>query len=569
MQREKVDLIIKNAMVFNSYFKKFYKKDVAIKEGKFYYLGDVLKELYSDNEIDATGKYLIPGLIDIHMHIESSMLTPHAFAMHLAKCAVTTVVTEPHELANVAGVKGIIDMMEAGKNSPVDMFYAIPSCVPAARSDLETTGGVILASDMMEMYKHPMAVCVGEVMNYRSIIEEGDNSEITKFLKELKKIDKHFPVEGHCPSLVDLDLAKFLFLGINSDHTEHTMEETKQRFENGMFMQIQDKMLTKEVIDYIMENNLYEHFSFVTDDCMADTFLHEGHLNILVKDAIKLGMSPENAIYCASFTPARRMNFTDRGAVAPGKIADFVLLDDLNEFIIDKVYKDGKIVNNMNEDIGQTFSSEYYNTVKLDKVTEDTFKIKIDTNKETVTVRVIEVSDTTTRTLEKHVEMPVENGYLKWENSGCMLTCVFDRYTSSGRIGFGFITGDSHKNGAIATTYAHDNHNLLVAGANTLDMMVAANRVIELQGAYLTAENGEITAELPLSVGGILSDKSVEFTGLALEKVRAEMHRLGYKHYNPIMSFGVLPLSVSPAIKITDMGIIDVVNTKVLPLIVE
>ncbi len=568
MQKEKVDLIIKNAKVFNSYLKKFLENDISIKNGKFYYISKNINELESDNIIDAKGKYIIPGLIDIHMHVESSMITPNAFATRAAKCGVTTLVAEPHEIANVVGTKGILDMIKASENSPIDIFYGIPSCVPAARSDLETTGAAILSSDMMEIYNNPLVICVGEIMNYSTIIKENDNSEIRKFLKELKKIDKHFPIEGHCPQLVDLDLAKFLYLGINSDHTEHDMNGTIQRFENGMFMQLQDKMVTKEVIDYIINNNLYEHFSFVTDDCVADTFLSKGHLNLIVNKAIKLGMKIEDAVYCATFTPARRMNLTDRGAIAPGKLADFILLDELEDLKINTVYKKGELVSFL-EDKGQKFDKEYYKTVNLEKINADVFKIKIDTDKSSVKVRVIDITSETIRTKEKIMEMPVENGVLKWENTGCMLTAVFDRYTGSKRVGLGFITGDCHKKGAVAATYAHDNHNLVVAGANAQDMVLAVNRVIELQGGYLTSENNEITSELALPIAGILSDKSLEYTGTTLAKVRKEMQRLGYNHHNPIMSFGVLALSVSPALKITDMGLIDVAKSEIVSLIVE
>ncbi len=568
MQKEKVDLIIKNAKVYNSYLKKFLENDVSIKNGRFYYINKDISELESDNIIDAKNKYIIPGLIDIHMHVESSMITPYAFAVRAAKCGVTTLVAEPHEIANVVGTKGILDMIKASENSPIDIFYGIPSCVPAARSDLETTGAKILAEDMMEIYKNPKVICVGEIMNYNAIIKEDDNSEISKFLKELKKIDKHFPIEGHCPQLVDLDLAKFLYLGINSDHTEHDMNGTIQRFENGMFMQLQDKMVTKEVIDYIIKNNLYEHFSFVTDDCVADTFLSKGHLNLIVNKAINLGMKIEDAIYCASFTPARRMNLTDRGAIAPGKLADFVILDELEDLKINTVYKEGKLVSDF-EDKGQIFDKDYYKTVNLEKINKDVFTLKVDTNKKSVRVRVIDITSETIRTKEKIIEMPVENKILKWENSGCMLTAVFDRYTGSKRVGFGFITGDCHKKGAIAATYAHDNHNLVVSGANVDDIVLAANRIIELQGGYLTSENNKITAELQLPIAGILSDKSLEYTGTTLKKVREEMQNLGYNHHNPIMSFGVLALSVSPALKITDMGLIDVAKAEIVSLIIE
>ena len=248
---EQVHLLIKNAKVFNSYLKKFISANVAVKEGKFYYIDRKQDtDFQADNVIDAKGSYMIPGLTDIHMHIESSMTTPGFFGKCAGENGVTTVVSEPHEMANVKGIRGILEMISAAKDAPIDIFYGIPSSVPSTSEKLETTGGVIDCSAMKHLLEEKDVVCVGEIMNYRQIIREND-LEISRFLEYLRKEHPGYVIEGHCPSLLDLDLAKFLYLGINGDHTEHTLEEVKQRIENGMFFEIQDKMLKPEILEYI------------------------------------------------------------------------------------------------------------------------------------------------------------------------------------------------------------------------------------------------------------------------------------------------------------------------------
>ena len=312
---EKVSLLVKHAKVFNSYLKKFEEADVAVKGERFYYIDRKREFAFEAAEVlDAQGKYMIPGFMDIHMHIESSMMTPLAMADCLAANGVTTIVSEPHEMANVKGVRGVEEMIRAGKNAPIDIYYGIPSSVPSTSEEFETTGGVIDFPAMKGLLRYREVACVGEVMNYRQVIRE-NHLEISKFLDYVRENRPELPVEGHCPSLKDLELARFLYLGIDADHTEHDLEEVKQRLENGMFFEIQDKMLKPEILAYIRENNLYEYCAFVTDDTMADSLMEEGHLNAVVKKAVALGFPLEQAVYCATYTPARRMHLTNRGAI--------------------------------------------------------------------------------------------------------------------------------------------------------------------------------------------------------------------------------------------------------------
>lgn len=570
----KVDLLVKNVKVFNSYLKKFKDGNVAILNNKFLYIDNNKNiEFEASSTIDGKNQYMIPGFIDIHMHIESSMITPAPFCHHLSKNGVTTIVAEPHEIANVFGKKGIEAMIAAENSINTSIFYGIPSSVPSTSPDLETTGAILDFEEMKNLTSNPKVICIGEIMNYRKVIV--DNSlDICKFIEYVKKNKPQYAIEGHCPKLLDLDLAKFLYLGINGDHTEHTFEEFVQRFENGMFMELQAKSISSELINYIKENNLYEHFAFVTDDTMPDTFLHKGHLNVVIKKAIQAGINIENAIYCATFTPARRMNLHDRGVIAPGKKADFLLIDNLKNLHITQTFIDGKEVYNINSEAkyiptDYKFPEEFYQSVRVEKINEDIFQIPVNNKENEVNCRIIKVIDGSTRTTEIIEKLNVKNGYLDWENSLYMLITVFERHGKNGNIGFGLVTRDCIKNGAIATTYAHDHHNLMVIGKNIKDMTKAINRIIELQGGICCVENEEILAEVPLPVAGILSEKTVQELGKEVEILREKMSQLGYKHYNPIMSLCTLSLPVSPALKITDKGLIDVNQGKIVNLIID
>lgn len=570
---ESVSLLIKNAKVFNTYLKKFISADVSVKDGRFYYIDRKRDtDFQTEAVLDAGGMYMIPGLVDIHMHIESSMMTPEPFGNCVAAYGVTTIVSEPHEMANVKGTRGVLEMISAAKNAPIDIFYGIPSSVPSTSERLETTGGIIDCNAMKHLLNEEDVVCVGEIMNYRQIIREND-LEITKFLDYLRQERPGYVIEGHCPSLLELDLARFLYLGIDGDHTEHTLEEVKQRIENGMFFEIQDKMLLPEVLDYIRENQLYEYCGFVTDDTMADVLYEKGQLNYVVQKAVESGFPVEMAVYCATYTPARRMHLYDRGVIAPGKLADFVLLADPAVLAPVYVYKNGVQIfcekNRSEVSSSYRFPEDFYQSVCLPPVTIEDFRVTVDTDKDEVTVRAIEVHPDRTQTTEKLVTMPVRDHLLDWKDSGCLLAMVLERHGKNGNIGYGFITGACLNKGTAATTYFHDHHNLFVAGDNPEDMLFAVRRIQELQGGFLTVRGGKILAELALPVCGILSERGVKDTALKLKGIRESLAGLGYRHSSPIMSLGTLGLPVSPALKLTDRGLVDVKQSAVVPLIVE
>lgn len=559
-----MSLLVKNAQVFNVYLKRFRPANVWISEGKFHYIDPSRTFAAEAAEVlDAGGRYMIPGLIDIHMHIESSMLSPMAYSRRAAQCGVTTIVSEPHEIANVKGLRGVEAMIAGGEASPIDMFFGIPSSVPSTCEALETTGGTIRMEEMKRLLENPKVVCVGEIMNYRQIIREND-LEISRFLDWLAQARPGFAVEGHCPSLVDEELAEFLYLGIDADHTEHTLEEFRQRIENGMFMELQAKMLLPEILQYIKDENVFSRCGFVTDDTMADRLISEGGVNAVAAKAVAAGFPLEEAVCCATFNNAQRMRLYDRGAIAPGRLADFILLSDPASFRPEIVCKEGRRIYDAAApqvpaaSRPSPFPEDFYRTVQVSPVTAETFRLPAPEGASRVEVRVIEVSSAATQTRERRMTLPVRDGRIDWRAGDCALAAVLERHGKSGTVSFGLVTGTGLHSGAVATTYFHDHHNLFVLGRDPADMAAAVNRLRELQGGILTVLNGELTAQLPLPVCGLLSEESAERVGADLHGVRESLHSLGYTHRSPIMSLCTLGLPVSPALKLTDKGLVDV-----------
>jgi len=566
----KVDLLIENVHIFNSYFKKFISGHAAVLDGRFLYIGPKGAESFDAAErLDGQGRYMIPGLIDIHLHIESTMVTPQAFSNGLIRNGVTTIVPEPHEMANVFGLEGIKEMIAASKECVADMFYALPSSVPA--TSMETTGGAIEIEDMDELLRTERIICLGEIMNYVDVITDPD-CKTNRILNHMRQHHPQLIIEGHCPKLLDLDLHRVIYSGVDSDHTHQTVEGMEARIAAGMFLEIQEKSMTDEVMKYLISQDVAEHFCFVTDDVMPDSFERRGHLNQIVRKAVEMGMDPVKAIYAATFTPARRMRMYDRGAIAPGKIADFVLVSDLEKLTIEHVYKNGKGVYSAGESYAAasssyTFPSHFYSSVKLDELEAEAFDVQVEAEDGTHKCRVMMVKNGSTFTEEHIGEAEIKNGRLQWQESGFGLIATFERYGKGGSRGYGLIGGDTIQRGAIATTYSHDNHNLLVVGHDPADMQLAANLVIRNQGGFAVVHEGQVLANLQLPVGGILTEAPLEQAAEEVQRLTDAMRSLGYNHYNPIMSISTHSLPVSPALKITDFGLIDVNKGKVVSLL--
>ena len=553
-----IDLLIINASVFNSFLKTFEKQNVSVKDGKFFFISDEdLHYLNPKEVLDAQGKYLIPGLIDIHMHIESSMVPPASFSPTALSHGVTTIVADSHEIANVFGVAGITAFME--QETEMDIFYAIPSSVPSTTMDRETTGGIIGVTEVRELLEHPKVIALGEAMNFKGITTEPD-SLIRQILRETQVLKPFMPLEGHIPRVSGEDLAKFMFVGLTADHTHQSPDSILEKAKNGIFLEFQKKSITPENMAVINHYNLYEHMALITDDIMVDDFV-TGHLDANVRLAIAAGLPAEEAIYTATYTPARRMGFQDRGAIMTGYQADFILLDDVPSFKIATVYKNGKQVSTAHPDM--YFPESFYQSVQCRPLTEADLSFKVE---KAMTCNVIAIQKVGTFT--EHVQRTVaeKDGFLDWENSGLALIVVMERYGKNGNIGYGFVENALNEKGAIATTWAHDHHNVMIMGTSIADILAAQHAVLEMQGGYVVSVDGVITASCPLPIGGILSDEPVPVLGKKLGEVRREMQRLGYKNTNEIMSFSTLSLPVSPKLKITDFGMMDVHTHELIPL---
>lgn len=553
----KMDLIIKNAYVFQTFRQCFEKRDIAILGDKFYYIAPEIG--YDAVQIlDYTGKYIIPGFIDIHMHIESSMTFPIEFSKTVLPYGTTTVVADAHEMANVFGIEGIESFMK--QDTVLDVYYAIPSSVPSTNEEMETSGGAIEKKDVLELIASDKIICLGEVMNYKALIAEQE-TKIKEMISICKSHNKNFRIEGHCPRLSHEDTAKFVFAGVDSDHTQQTAKSLLEKVDMGMFVELQRKSLSKEVIETIEKYHLYECIALVTDDTMPDDLL-KGQLNMVIKQAVALGMPLEKAIYIATHTPARRMELSDRGAIVPGKKADFIILDDLSRLNITEVYKNGKKYKNpctLNQAAyDQLFSKQFYRSIHCKHAVEQDFEIIAEKNCSTVLAKVIQIADFGTFTQKVERELKVKDGKVLWKEAGLSLITIFERYGKTNHISHGFVENAFTKDGAVATTWSHDSHNLLVIGNCIKDMIKVQNHIVDIQGGYSVSIGEKITASASLRVGGIISDGPIEDVAKQIKKVRNDIEQLGYKNNNVIMSIATLSLLVSPELKMSDKGLFNV-----------
>lgn len=562
-----VDLIIKNAHVFNVYLRKFLDLQVSIKNGKFYWINKELPNLKAKKVIDLQGKYLIPGFVDAHMHIDSSMTTPKIMGETILKYGTTTIIADDHEVTNVAGIKGLKEFIN--EDSPIDIFFGIPSSVPSTNPEMETTGGKIGVAEVKELLKDPRFICLGEVMNFKDMTSDKDTL-IKNIINTCHKIRPTMPIEGHTPAYNGEDLAKILYAGVSTDHTQQTKKLVDEKLRNGMFVEVQLKSMHSDVINTIINNKYFEHVALVTDDSMPDTLL-EGHLNLLVKKAIKMGMRPEDAIYISTYTPARHMGLWDRGAIAPGRVADFSVLDNLKELSIIDVYKNGRSEN----EIVKTVSKDDYlpesliNTVKAYKLNKQDLLLKTDLIENgTITANVIQINPVGTFTNHIQKKLAVHNGIVAWKSADLALIIVQERFgLNKGRFSLGLIDRGITGDGAVGATWAHDHHNLMVMGTNLDGILNIQHKLINQNGGYMVAKGNEIIANAPLPIGGVVSNQPIKILGEQVGNIRKNLVELGYKNTNEIMSFSTLSLLVSPNLKISDKGLFEVKSQRKVPLL--
>lgn len=570
MDGRQVDLVIQGAWVYMTFRRCFEKRDVAVSGALISEVApEIVTEASAAEIVDGRGKYLIPGLVDIHMHIESSMTYPEEFSRLALLHGTTTVVADAHEIANVFGLEGT-KAFERQKTE-MDIFYAIPSSVPSTSSELETSGGEIGEAEVEQMLADDRVLCLGEVMNFKSLVAGpettgGGKTRIQRLIAMCReRRGRDIRIEGHCPKISGSDLNRFIYAGVDADHTQQTAESVLEKTDLGMFLELQLKSLTPSVAAAVREHGIYDNIALITDDTMPDQLMG-GQLNRVVRAAVQAGIPVEQAIYCATWTPARRMHLDDRGMIGPGKLADLVLLDDLESFRPVSVFKSGKRVQ-PGAWRQPEFPEHFYHSVKCRKAGTEDFVLRTDREQTEVTANVIQIGTFGTATKQVKRRIPVKDGVICWQAAGLCLAVLFERHGKNGNIACGLVEGAFQKPGAAAASWSHDSHNLLVLGNSPQDMVLAQNRVIELQGAYVAASGGRILAEVRLDVGGIISSRPVEELAEELGRVRMAMQELGYVNNNEIMSMATLTLPVSPELKLTDYGLLDVKSQQQVELI--
>ncbi len=553
-------MVLKNAEVFHVYTGEFILCDIAIADGYIAGTGSY----FGIEEIDMQGRYITPGFIDAHVHIESSMLTPYQFAKAALPCGVTTIVTDPHEIANVCGAKGIQYMLDATEQLPLNVYFMLPSCVPA--TNFEDSGAVLLAEDLEPFMEHPRVLGLAEVMNAPGVLQQDEN-----VMAKLEMAGKG-RIDGHAPGLTSSQLMGYAAAGITTDHECITKEQALDRLRAGIKVMLREGTAAKNMRSLLPTVNpdTAPYFMFCADDKIPAELLDSGYINYMVKTAIEEGVSVANALQIATINAARHYGIKDAGAILPGRRADLLVFDNLDEWKPRQVYKDGRLA----VDNGQLLqegrncdSSSLEHTVNLAPVTVESFRLPLKTEMANVIGLVPYQIVTNKAALSvKRVDgcavSDVENDILK--------LAVLERHHATGNIGLGLVKGFGLKRGALASTVGHDSHNLIVIGTNDEDMLAAVQELQRIGGGICIAEDGQIRGALPLPVGGLMTNEPA----LMVAKQQAEMIALAREmgvpeFYSPFLTLAFLSLPVIPSLKLTDRGLVDVDSFKFIPLEVK
>ncbi len=555
------DLVLKNASVVNIFSNEIKTEDVGICGNRIAGIG----RYSGDKEIDLREKYLCPGFIEGHIHIESSMLAPHRFAEAVVPKGTTTVICDPHEIANVLGLEGVRYMVACAEGTPLDIFAMVPSCVPATH--LETSGATLTSKDIAHLLEQPGVVGLGEMMNFPGTIY-GDGDVLMKLGEALAR---DMVIDGHAPGVAGKELQAYCAAGISSDHECTTIEEAREKLRAGMYIFIREGSTAKnlEALLPLVTPATCHRFLLVSDDRHPDDLISQGHLDAILRQAVALGLDAIHALRMVTINPAERFNLTMRGAIAPGYLADLVVLSDLTNFRIEQVYKKGHLVSEQERPIKPkpagicTDNNRLMQSVHIDWQKVD-FRIPAHGRKKKI--RVIDCMEDQIVTSMSEIEPTVADGYAIADPTRDLLKIsVIERHHASGNMTNGFVRGFGFTNGAIASTVAHDSHNLIVVGTDD-DLMLAAARLVADNDGGLSLVCGEDNLVLPLPIAGLMSDQPSAVVADRLASINMMARRMGVKIANPFMLLSFLALPVIPTLKITDKGLVDVTKFAFTPL---
>jgi adenine deaminase len=548
------DLVLRNAQLVNVCSGECYAADVALADGLIIGVSAAGAGYTGREEHDIAGRWLAPGLIDGHMHIESTMLILSEFARLVVPRGITTVVLDPHEFANVMGVEGIRYVLASGQHLPLSTYVTLSSCVPA--SAFESPYRVLMAEDLLPFLEEERVLGLAEMMNMPGVLQ-GDEQVLAKILAARQR---GLVVDGHAPGLSELNLNAYATAGVMSDHECTTLEEARQRIRLGMWLMIREGSAARNLdalLPLVQELHPPRVF-FVTDDRDPLDLTTRGHIDSMVRRAIERGLDPVEAIRLASYNTAQYFRLTNRGAIVPGAVADLVVLSDLKTFQVETVYKDGRPVASGGQLLGETPVTTFpgvTDTIRLGEISLS--DLRMPGRPGPVEIVGIEPGQITTRHLRE--QAPLHNGEIVADPGRDLLKLVvIERHHASGRVGLGLVRGLGLRRGALASSVAHDAHNLVIAGASDADILQAARVLQEMGGGFACVADGEVHARVPLPLAGLVSPLPAGELVAQLLALDSAAAALGCMLEHPCMTLSFLSLSVIPALKLTDQGLVDV-----------
>ncbi len=552
------DIVLRNCKVIHVFSGEIEENNVALLDGYIAGIG----QYEGEESIDLRGRYLSPGLIDGHIHIESSMLTPPQFAAAVVPHGTTVVICDPHEIANVCGRTGIDYML---RNSfPLAVYAMAPSCVPA--TSMETSGSSLSAEDIEALLTHPRILGLAEMMNFPGTVAAAP--EVIEKIMTARR--QGLLIDGHAPGLAGKDLQAYIAAGISSDHECTTLEEAREKLRYGMAIFIREGTTARnlEALLPLLSGKGTHNCLLVTDDRHADDLMETGHLDHILRKAVRLGADPMTALQMVTLNPARHFALRQCGAIAPGYQADLVVFDDLEQFRVQQVFIKGQCVaENGTMNVPTRTNQETLDPAITSSVNIAPENIDLSIKDQGGLIRVITCLDGEIVTGQKMMEPKIRNGLLVADTERDLLKiAVLERHHGTNSIGLGFVQGLGIKNGAIASTVAHDSHNLIVVGTSDASMMLAIRKIIAMGGGLVVADNEQPLSALPLPVAGLMSSLPAEDVSSQLQDLKHALSRVGTGVSNPLMLLSFLALPVIPELKISDKGLVDVYKFSIVSL---